>query len=269
MGQTISKSSKFVESKEKRTPVDELPPEIVQNILLRLPAPSLINCKFVCKEWFFTITDPKFVRNHLDRVSTVDYDDTDGFKTLIEQRILFPVRNRYEFSRERDLVEQIVPASYCDGLLLLYAVYKHFLILWNPTTNQVNSIPPHNQEKENQFSQLDLFGLGYDPIHQNYKIFRVGGGFSNNRALVQVYSVAARLWKTIVKHGEYFPYHRYPLYWPWGCGHFTATINKRPHQLVSHSDTYRVAALYFDAVEDSYGEINLPSPLDLTQSFHY
>ncbi|PON47692.1 hypothetical protein TorRG33x02_322470, partial [Trema orientale] len=48
----------------------QLPEEVVEEILLRLPADSLKNCKRVCKWWFGLINDPSFVNRHFLRLTS-------------------------------------------------------------------------------------------------------------------------------------------------------------------------------------------------------
>ena len=48
----------------------QLPPEIVEEILLRVPADSLRICERVCKWWFCLIKSPSFVNKHLFRVTS-------------------------------------------------------------------------------------------------------------------------------------------------------------------------------------------------------
>ena len=43
--------------------------DIITEILLRVPAKSLIRFRCVCKSWRALISDPSFVQNHLRRVS--------------------------------------------------------------------------------------------------------------------------------------------------------------------------------------------------------
>ena len=48
----------------------KLPEEIVEEILLRLPADSVKICRLVCKSWFDLIGDPSFINKHLRHVTT-------------------------------------------------------------------------------------------------------------------------------------------------------------------------------------------------------
>src|ERR1044072_3390766 len=44
--------------------MERLPPELLSNILSRLPARHLLKCKLVCKSWFDLIADPLFISKY-------------------------------------------------------------------------------------------------------------------------------------------------------------------------------------------------------------
>ncbi|KAL0437999.1 UNVERIFIED_CONTAM: F-box protein [Sesamum latifolium] len=45
----------------------DLPPELIINILSRLPIRTIISCKCVCKSWLNLLETPEFARSHLSR----------------------------------------------------------------------------------------------------------------------------------------------------------------------------------------------------------
>ncbi|KAM7488226.1 hypothetical protein LguiB_025710 [Lonicera macranthoides] len=53
----------------------DLPDEITEEILVRLPASSLLRFKLACKHWQSSISDPNFVGKHLSHVLSLDLDD--------------------------------------------------------------------------------------------------------------------------------------------------------------------------------------------------
>uniref|UniRef100_A0A0D9Z7T9 F-box domain-containing protein n=1 Tax=Oryza glumipatula TaxID=40148 RepID=A0A0D9Z7T9_9ORYZ len=51
----------------RRAPGEALPDDLVEEILLRLPAPSIGRCRAVCKAWLSRTSQPDFLRAHAAR----------------------------------------------------------------------------------------------------------------------------------------------------------------------------------------------------------
>lgn len=68
-----------------------MPEEVVEEILLRLPADSLVRFKCVCKSWYALINDPSFVHKHLIRLKIENSKSSSSIS-------LFLSRNRQELS---------------------------------------------------------------------------------------------------------------------------------------------------------------------------
>ncbi|ONI13430.1 hypothetical protein PRUPE_4G221500 [Prunus persica] len=60
---------------------EAFPPEIIQDILFRLPVKSLINCTSVCKAWRSMIMNKSFIRAHL--TLTVNFANQDDIDLLL------------------------------------------------------------------------------------------------------------------------------------------------------------------------------------------
>ncbi|CAL5336323.1 F-box protein At3g07870-like [Camellia sinensis] len=53
--------------KNKQSIPEQVPIQVILEILSRLPIKSLFHCQLVCKEWFSSISDPHFAKLHLSR----------------------------------------------------------------------------------------------------------------------------------------------------------------------------------------------------------
>ncbi|KAL6998495.1 hypothetical protein U1Q18_008624 [Sarracenia purpurea var. burkii] len=142
-----------------------LPEQIVANILLRLPIKSLGRCKCVSKSWLSFISDPFFVKSHLNqavsdadsgrfRILTVpfhsfDYESPSAFEddddrdndALVDLDFLY---------RKPDDEDPIIVGS-CNGLICLFYDPDCY-ILWNLTTRE---LPPPPSSPS-----LNLTGFG-------------------------------------------------------------------------------------------------------------
>lgn len=190
---------------KKQSYAAELPLDALTEILLRLPAESLVRCKRVCKSWHRLIDSEQFVKWHLDRHSRsrpmilprmdLGYfaDPVTGKRPMILlPRISFfsfdfenpePKAHCTELCLEDCLMDalpiHIWPNLYvirsCDGLLLIRVhdwcrgASQHLLVC-NPTTKSYTLLPPP--------SNCDLSKSRCTIVHdisvQRYKIIVTG-----------------------------------------------------------------------------------------------
>ncbi|CAA0829740.1 Unknown protein [Striga hermonthica] len=182
-----------------------LPSDLHREILLRLPASSLLRFRAVCKSWCHEIDDPSFVRAHTvnhhltststsnsnllltsnsDAIYSLPLDSlnyVDGQRTLSATRlpsaILPPGSNRMS------------KAVSCNGLVLIR--HKEWVI-WNPLTGDYLELPPICLAS----SRILGCGIGYDPSSDDYKVVSI----HREKKLVyrtHIYSLRYNFWKRI------------------------------------------------------------------------
>ncbi|KMT06752.1 hypothetical protein BVRB_7g159120 [Beta vulgaris subsp. vulgaris] len=156
-----------------------LPEEIIVDVLLRLPAKSLMRFKSVCKSWYNLIKCPDFSKLHLERSLTTRSNlhyviqtpmfhlaDFDTFDNPIE------LNHPYKTNYPSDC--RVVGS--CNGLLCLHRYFNFQLPLciYNPTTRTYKLLPfltvraPFNYRRS-----MFTFGFGYDNASKDYKCVRV------------------------------------------------------------------------------------------------
>ncbi|XVE81273.1 hypothetical protein DITRI_Ditri15bG0050500 [Diplodiscus trichospermus] len=193
----------------KRKTVCQLPPDIIANILSRLPVKSLLRSKCVSKPWQSLISDPQFAKLHLNQsqknsninphrvlVSTnpmqsIDYEahngSEHGSKGVLELDYPAPI--------EKDPEYDVELVGSCNGLICLVVDYKDF-ILWNPSTRQSRELPKP-KHRPNRFS---VYGLGYDFSTDDYKLLRVARQYpaiASDEAKLEVLSMTTNVWRRI------------------------------------------------------------------------
>ena len=189
---------------------DDLPDEVVLDILARLPVKSLLRFRCVCKPWYSSIANPKFITTHLlnhnhhhgyvihirwnipkpssgsspssGQVCTLTCDRT--YETISEFRVPFTFQSGFPY----------VGGS-CNGILC-FTNYttpgSNVVYLWNPSIRKFKRLP------DNQFPNM-IFGIGYDSQNNDFKVVGISRTFAKSKRPpeVRVYSLNSDSWKRV------------------------------------------------------------------------
>ncbi|KAI9123661.1 hypothetical protein K1719_004961 [Acacia pycnantha] len=188
-----------------------LPPEIIINILKRLPVKSLVRFQCGCKEWKNLFKTPSFIAEHLHHS-----DHKNPFLLLHE----YYCRSIRLLNQNLETVEILsIPFRHgwkiigsCNGLLcvitnLYLSLSPRLLCLWNPATRKVREIP----QTTNDYWGICVFGFGFSSIVNDYKIVKFYNQELRKKKkedhyfivanygydLVEVYSLSTGLWKEL------------------------------------------------------------------------
>ena len=184
-----------------------IPPEIIGEILSRLPVKTLLRFRCVCKSWKSLISDACFIRKHLfhmsastgcpsqrhllfadkkfTRLEVVSLDSVLGSKHC--ESIANPPRSVLQF--DEIPLGNLQPMGSCNGLILLLDRDRGTLLLSNPSTRETKILPDgvlHRRRRMN-----NLFSFGYDSASDDYKVAEIFG----KRA--SLYSLQKNSWKRI------------------------------------------------------------------------
>ncbi|KAM7463763.1 hypothetical protein LguiA_031884 [Lonicera macranthoides] len=244
-----------------------LPHEIVVVILSRLPVKSLLQFKRVCKRWYSSISDPQFVKMHLNQVSKqtdrimlssktydlanpvcyVDSESPYGHHPAIG-RIDFPLM-------EPGPIGEVYGS--CNGLVLI--VYNDSkILLWNPFMRQYREVPyPHGRIIDNR---TRLYGLGYDSATDDYKLaLLIFDGYFPCSFLIYVLSLEANRWKKNSQTCTYSVAHQQTT----GAA---AMVNGAFHWVMNDLGYERFSVYltvgYFDLTDEKVKGIRLPASLE-------
>ncbi|KAM0867685.1 hypothetical protein ACQ4PT_041827 [Festuca glaucescens] len=181
------KSSK----KRKKAQTTVLPEELVLEILIRLPVKSLRRFKCVSKAWRTEISDPSFIRSHL-QFSASRWEQNpsllitphtldravqgENWPTTFSSNIRFykwqqgASKTRLVHGRDFDgEFSSVCLFAYCDGLVLLPTDTKVYL--FNPATRDVLTLPESSRDA--MYGDVNLpVGFGRDPRTGMYKVVR-------------------------------------------------------------------------------------------------
>ncbi|KAI3713767.1 hypothetical protein L1987_72353 [Smallanthus sonchifolius] len=198
----------------------EIPPEIITNILHRLPAKSLGRFRRVSKNWLAQISEPQFIKAHQNthNHNHLICDSINGslYSIPFNQHEENPKKLTLKLPRS----DLFIFHGSCNGLVLGSAddfVNAHSLIVLNPTTKEFVELPESDYEMINNLLEIDImYGFGYDSLTDDYKVVTISYFHYNylippDNMSVHVYSLRNKTWKWVIdspydhSHGKSLP----------------------------------------------------------------
>ncbi|KAK4253326.1 hypothetical protein QN277_010649 [Acacia crassicarpa] len=270
----------------------DLPPEILGEILHRLPVKSLVKCTIVCKYLNSFITDQTFIFDHLNQ--TIQASSGNGwlFLQLYHQR---PIRyeefyslyshnqqighfsvNKFPLSSLLQSFDHSTVVGTCDGLVCITNSQIHdmaTLLIWNPSIRKYMLISEPILTSGTGNGQHEgyqpLYGFGFDSKNKDFKVIRLVTLYCSKRKRletllrkenvpqVEVFSLASRSWRSI-------PFRASPFLLPdlfWNIPQ--VFLNGVVHWVVSRRCDNHIVniILTFDVAEETFGELTLPQQL--------
>ncbi|XP_015938516.2 F-box/kelch-repeat protein At3g23880-like [Arachis duranensis] len=243
-----------------------LPAELIELILLRLPARSLVKFKRVCKSWKTLISSSDFIKNQVQLSIMAEPAISElhlvysNLPRLINNEIGFiPIQSLFEnLSFGTEVVYFPVGGYYvnttgtCNGFLCLTDLpcFDFKVRLLNPCIGLASEWLTLHSEYDQQ-RPISNFGFGYDHVNDKFKILTVV------ESSTRIYTFGAYSWITV----QDIPLH--PLEWDGTFVTGTGTLNWLATRIAS-SITYPVnqtaiVVLSFNLGNESYGQIALPN----------
>lgn len=201
-----------------------IPDDLVFCILSKLPLKSLKRFTCVHKTWSVLFENPTFMnkfRTDFLSISHPYYNDTSlllqhmsvnecGYDTYcVSLNLLSGERyqNRVKLDfpnpfKEEEPQFQILYSGSITGIFCLQSINSsEDIVLWNPTTNEFKVLPYSStySVRPSTPTYHSIFGFGYDPINDDYKIIRNAYYPREiSRHLVwEIYSLRRNLWRKI------------------------------------------------------------------------
>ncbi|KAM1941266.1 hypothetical protein ACFX13_028863 [Malus domestica] len=200
--------------------MSDFPPEILFDILSRLPPKDLIRFLCVSKAWNALIRHHRFIEAHLQRsiqtnsFRTILLESEDGsrpsnfFSSAFDDSETFgPVVKIEQPLKCPDDYTEILGCS-INGVVCVHNGMRKNLALWNPSIQKFKKIPLPTFEIERRrssFSAIPEYGFGYDSANHDYKILAIVNFDRTDDASVPVssqvsiYSLKFNSWKRIPK----------------------------------------------------------------------
>ncbi|XP_057732226.1 F-box/kelch-repeat protein At3g23880-like [Arachis stenosperma] len=224
-----------------------LPGEVIEEILVRVPASTLVKLKIVCKSWNALISNPEFVSDNVHR-------------SRADPRLVYRFRDsrKIHFSSVQSLFKN--PSALltkdgcfemdgdlhilgsCNGLICLGMMNSRFHLgsirLWNPCTRSASDWLKIRAIKG------DMYGFGYDHVHDNYK-FLEGCSIYGHK----IHTFGSNYWTTIVQDPRFY----HPKL---GIGTFVyGSLNWAAQ---AHSNFLEWVIISFDLANENFAPLSLP-----------
>ncbi|XP_022142598.1 F-box protein CPR30 [Momordica charantia] len=250
--------------------MEDVPMELVVDIICRLPAKSILRFRRVSKTWKCLIDCSDFVNLQLKK----------SIETRTHLRLIIR-RNSVLFSVDLDpfdcAVELVHPLmcygsririwGSCNGILCICNVADD-IALWNPSTRKYRilpSLPPERRSDDVFRFSVDAYGFGYDSVHDDFKLLKISQFIRLNpmdiESVVKVFSLRKFCWIPIQSM-------TYSLRYSSKMGVF---VNGALHWVVSHQNLGMGVAdlvVAFVLATDKFKEIPLPEFTDTKCEIH-
>lgn len=167
-----------------------IPSDVLFDILLFLPAKSLVRFKTVCKVWYSYITSSYFIKKQLDGYhQKLVLSSSDSFQ-LVNYKGSQVEAMQLDFPLEdKDGLKDI---SSCNGLLCI-TLKDGKIVLWNPSTREFKQVQLPRDRGDFRYT---FGGFGYDNSHDDYKIVALGHGRQILLGTtVEIFSLRNNSWK--------------------------------------------------------------------------
>ncbi|XP_058201545.1 F-box/kelch-repeat protein At3g06240-like [Rhododendron vialii] len=194
---------------------ENLPQDIIKDIVSRLPVKSLHRFKCTSFSWKSQISDPQFAKTHLNRtkiknskyaVQKIIIISGCGNLYSVDPNHVNPTSTKLEFPtvEQHDTKKWVQVLSSCDGLLLVSRSDKSIFLL-NPSTRECKKLPicPFvRRDYWNKCVLLDKYGVGYDSSTDDYKVLWMLSYFDeegviDDVVIVAVYSLKTNAWRRV------------------------------------------------------------------------
>ncbi|CDO99398.1 unnamed protein product [Coffea canephora] len=271
-----------------KVPHGHLPPELIFDILLRLPVKSLLRFMCVSKSWNSLISSPEFIKTHLKETSNARntahrkliFSSFYGVPVLdfvtecnLDSVLYSPTIEATDMvTHMKEAQKSIEIVGSCNGLVciaireltrgwtFLNSTNDMCLFLWNPSIRKYRRLPHWGFDFE-EYSGVVTYGFGYDGLHDDYKVFTL---LSNNlrknmrRKAAGIYSQRTASWKMDEDFQNHLSLDNWSLQDTRG-GHF---VNGKLYWAAisngSGDDRLANKIVSFDLVDETYGDIQLP-----------
>ncbi|EEF36313.1 ubiquitin-protein ligase, putative [Ricinus communis] len=191
--------------------LEKLPPELLTEILTRLPVDCLLRFRSISKSWCAKIDDPNFIKTHLKKSRETNSNLTlifagshpDYFYNVNLDSLNSIIKLENPIKGPTDASHNIKIVGSCNGLLC-FGNASGRITLMNPSTRKHKVLPFLRMDasvKGKSVWGAWAFGFGCDSVHDDYKVIRLGQyldfSLQQFETDTMVYSLKSNSWRKI------------------------------------------------------------------------
>ncbi|XP_023640363.1 probable F-box protein At5g47300 [Capsella rubella] len=175
--------------------MSDLPGDLVEEILCRVPATSLSQLRYTCKQWNNIFNNRTFTRKHSDKaakqfqVLMLKHNEVCMMSVNFCGVPSIEIKGEYGLTNPQATFE-IFQVSHCEGLLLCTNRRYSRIVVWNPCTGETNWLRPRKRGWSCVLGSYQDKNYGGN----SYKILSFPDGKYKRFA---IYEINTKVWKTL------------------------------------------------------------------------
>ncbi|XP_028084940.1 F-box protein At3g07870-like [Camellia sinensis] len=159
---------------------DNLPQEVVFDILASLPVKSLLQMRCVCKSWNSLINSPNFITSHTNQTLANNNNELVLLRHHTDGKDQFTVHCNNNIFNEcttfdcpfTNWTKYYLRVVGSCGLVCLSS-HDQTTILWNPSIKRCLNLPTPRITYKSHGSYTFILGFGLDPLANDFKVVRL------------------------------------------------------------------------------------------------
>ncbi|XP_026432414.1 putative F-box protein At3g16210 [Papaver somniferum] len=249
---------------------------LIYEVLLRIPAESLLAFKIVCKDWYYIIRDPKFINQYRDYHATKDqsiglvsliaddddidlYDVTNINKLCTTENAvghLLERPNEQYILKADEADEEYLKIASCNGLICFHSAFP--VNIWNPVTRELMFVPQSGIDHHKEVATA--CGFGFDSSRNVYKVVQLYKRLDDSTLGYEVLSLdTAMQWRRPIQQKNVI----HPYYWEFVAGQGAIFVDG---SLYWHAKV-KEQILCFDVTTEWFKLIQVPDSKHLDMRF--
>ncbi|PWA48282.1 FBA domain-containing protein [Artemisia annua] len=209
---------------------EELPKDVIIDILTRVPTKHILRFKSVSKTWNTLFQTPSFVSKHthnqtqLPALLFTPSDGTTNATGLISlPEAQKPIRIPLELSIPfLNICKPLRVLGTCNGIVCLGVLpICSIILLWNPCTRVFKDLPVSRISRPPNGPIKVVLGFGYDKVDEDYKVLRIVY-YGYPLSQVEVYSLGTDSWREVKTSVKFLVFESGSSVFLNGAFHWTA-----------------------------------------------